>query len=164
MKYSDIYLVNHDVDWFSLVNGVYIHVASAGGVIPDFVNDDEQLRIVQHQVEMLPFIYGEDEIEFNDVAIQNVLGDNNSRARLSYIESFKVMAQKGFFSYDRTNIGEPLDNRYHLVCRPLHPDQQPQVLNLPVFDTEISILEWIRNVTRSNEEQSQVFGCKRDGQ
>ena len=31
MKYSESYLTNHDIDWFGIVNGVYIHVASAGG-------------------------------------------------------------------------------------------------------------------------------------
>ena len=33
MKYPESYLRSHDIDWFCVVNGVYIHVASAGGDI-----------------------------------------------------------------------------------------------------------------------------------
>ena len=48
MKYSESYLTNHDIDWFGIVNGVYIHVASAGGDIPSQVNDIERLKDIHH--------------------------------------------------------------------------------------------------------------------
>ena len=106
MKYTEIYMMNHDIDWFCVVNDIYIHVASAGGMLPDLINDKDTLRDIQHQVQMLPDIYSEEEIEYNDFAIDNVVGENNFKARQLYVESFVAMARKGFASFDRTNISE----------------------------------------------------------
>lgn len=130
MRYTDAYLLNHDIDWFFIINGVYVHAATAGGRLPDQINDDERLRVLQYQVEQMPDIYTDDEIEYNDVAINNVVGINGVKGRQQYIESFTAMARKGFASFDRTNILNPDDNQYHLVCKPRNMGKKPQGLDL----------------------------------
>lgn len=127
MRYSDIYLINHDIDWFCIVNGVYIHVASAGGMIPSQVNDAERLRAIQHRVEMFGDIYTDEDIIYNEAAIDRVLsGNKDAKGREMYIESFTAMARKGFVSFDRTNIEDFKDNHYHMVCRPRKYDLWPK--------------------------------------
>lgn len=124
MRYPRTYLHNHDIDWFCRVEGFYIHVASAGGWLPRHINDDEYLRNVQHRVAMMPDVYSDEDIVYNEQAIRNVLGQDVEQgkiyeeARAQYIESFTAMARKGFVSFDRTNILDPDDNRYHVVCYP----------------------------------------------
>lgn len=124
MRYPSSYLLNHDIDWFCRVDGIYIHVASAGGRVPQPINDDEYLRNVQHRVAMMPDIYKDEDIVYNEQAIRSVLdqdvelGKNYEEARRQYIESFTAMARKGFVSIDRTNILDSDDNRYHVVCYP----------------------------------------------
>lgn len=130
MKYTEAYIMNHDIDWFCVVNGIYIHVASAGGMLPSQINDIDKLRDIQHQVQMLPDIYSEEEIEYNDFAIDNVVGENNFKARQLYVESFVAMARKGFASFDRTNISEFSNNLYHLVCWPKGFERKPQGIEL----------------------------------
>ncbi len=135
MRYSEIYLTNHDIDWFCNVNGIFIHVASAGGRIPDQINDDESLRKIQNKVELLEDIYTDDEIVYNEAAITNVLGVNNAKGRAQYIESFTAMARKGFASFDRTNIADSDDKQYHLVCMPNSFENKPSDLGLYTVNT-----------------------------
>lgn len=141
MKYPDTYLINHDIDWFCVVNGIYIHVASAGGMLPIQINDDERLRLIQHQVEMLPDIYTNEEINYNDQAIANVVGENGEKGRNQYIQSFTAMARKGFAAFDRTNIADPNDNRYHLVCWPQNFERKPQGIDLYTVQTGNDVIE-----------------------
>lgn len=147
MKYSDTYIVNHDIDWFCVVNGVYIHVASAGGIIPDVVNDVRRLRTIQHLVALLPYICDEDGIEYNEQAITNMVDLNDAEARAQYIESFKEMACKGFVSIDKTNIEDGADNHYHIVCRPNNHVLKPDGIDIPMVNTELSLEEWIVSET-----------------
>lgn len=124
MRYPSSYLFNHDIDWFCRVEGFYIHVASAGGWLPRHINDDEYLRNVQHRVAMMPDVYNDEDIVYNEQAIRNVLGRDveigktYEEARTQYIESFTAMARKGFVSFDRTIITDPNDEHYHVVCYP----------------------------------------------
>ena len=135
MKYSDVYISNHDIDWFCIVNGTYIHVASAGGSLPSQINDDERLRQTQHQVGLLQDIYSDNEIEFNEEGITAAIG-NDAKGRVQYVESFAAMARKGFASFDRSNIEDPSDNRYHLVCKPNNMDRTPEHVDLPVVNID----------------------------
>ncbi len=148
MKYTDDYLFSHDIDWFCIVNGVYVHVASAGGSIPDFINDKEVLRDIQHQVEMLPFIYREDEIVYNDQAFIKIINPNDNDARNHYIESFTRMARKGFESYDKTDINKPSDNTYHLVCRPRSKGTKLNVKKIQSIKTDMTTEKWIQQEVR----------------
>lgn len=130
MRYYDAYLLNHDIDWFFIANGFYVHAASAGGSLPDQINDIEKLIEVQYQVEQLPDIYSNDDIVYNNTVINNLLRINGEKGRRQYIESFTAMARKGFVSFDRTNILDPTNNQYHLVCRPRIITMSPQGLEL----------------------------------
>lgn len=134
MRYSDSYIANHDIDWFCTIGGLCVHVASAGGKIPDLINDDDQLRTIQHQVELLPDIYSDEDISYNEAAISRVIGqENGPKARAQYLESFSAMARKGFISLDKKNIADPEDNHYHMVCWPSRMDRMPQGLDLPQY-------------------------------
>ena len=137
MKYPESYIYNHDIDWFFVANGVYYHVASAGGGLPDQINDDEYLRKIQHQVELLPDIYTDEEIVYNEEAIAGVLGENGVKGGAHYIESFTAMSRKGFVSIDRTNIGDLEDNKYHVVCWPKDNDRKPQKIELKAINKKV---------------------------
>ena len=49
MKYSDDYMYAKDIDWFCVINDNYIHAASAGGILPEPINDREKLRKLKKQ-------------------------------------------------------------------------------------------------------------------
>lgn len=147
MNYPDTYIASHDIDWFCVVNGNYIHVASAGGLIPNEVNYVERLRAIQHQVAVLPYICGEDEIDYNEQAIANLVNLDDAGARIQYIASFKEMARKGFVSFDKTNIDDRLDNHYHKVCWPRNTEHSPKGIDMPTVNTELSVEDWIANET-----------------
>ena len=143
MKYSECYLINHDIDWFCRVNDYYIHVASAGGMIPSIINDSNRLRDIQYQVEMLGMQYDEKDIEYDEEAIAKALGTQEGRLRDRYKASFLKMARKGFISIDRTSVEDPFDNRYHIVCRPKRLAFSPSVHGLIIISTQLSLEKWI---------------------
>lgn len=116
MKYDQNYMLTHDIDWFCIINGVYVHVASAGGILPEEMNDRDELRQLQHNVSVAQYIFSEDEIEYNENFLDARFVEAKDRAE--YIKSFTDMARKGFVSLDRTNWLDPNDNTYHIVCRP----------------------------------------------
>ena len=147
MKYTKFYLYSHDIDWFFVVNGVYIHVASAGGNIPSQINNVNRLREIQYQIEMLQDIYTNEEIIYNEQAITNIISQTGVEERSQYIESFRAMSRKGFVSFDRTNIGDPEDNKYHLVCRPKDLNRKPQGLDLYPYNRKITFEDLVKQVS-----------------
>lgn len=119
MKFTDEYLLSNDIDWFFSINDVYIHVASAGGIIPEQINDKEKLRSIQRKVFNLPYIFNKEEIIFNEIFLNSRFGNQiYEQQRTYYLRSFTDMAMKGFISMDRTNLSDLDDNRYHIVCMP----------------------------------------------
>lgn len=70
------------------------------------------------------------EIVVNEDLINQML-NNEPKSIWAYRESFVNMARRGFVSLDRTNVAEPSDNRYHIVCRP------PRSLQLEEIDLEL---------------------------
>ena len=122
MRYSDAYLLSKDIDWFININGIYMHFASAGGLLPDVVNDREKLRMIQHQVSQLPDLFQEEamEIQTNSNFISFLLDKRDSEESYTqYLASFAHFARKGFISFDRTEINNPFSNHYHAVCSPV---------------------------------------------
>ncbi len=113
--YTESEVHTRDIDWFCAINGVYVHIASAGGRIPDLLNNRRVLRPIQRAVETLEDINTVEEVHLNEDALRRI--DVN---REYYLPSFLRMARKGFYSFDRTNIGNPEDNHYHLVAWPTH--------------------------------------------
>lgn len=122
MKYPDSYLLSHDIDWFFQIENKYVHVASAGGLLPEFINDRVKLRNFQHHVFNLPYIYSDEEIIVNKLFIQRLLEENSNDdyhvSYTQYIESFINFSRKGFISMDRTYISDSLSDHYHIVCSP----------------------------------------------
>lgn len=120
MKYDDAYIYSKDIDWFCIIGDVFCHVASAGGMIPDVINDREKLRDLQKRVFDSDFIFQEEDIVVNEVFLDQHFGDDKE-ARKAYMLSFMSMARKGFVSFDRTNVMDLNDQTYHIVCYPKNP-------------------------------------------
>ena len=122
MKFDKQYMRSKDIDWFCIINGYYVHIASAGAVLPDIINDRNVLRKMQKAVYSLPDIYSDDELMNNERVIVELRGNmNNPSFRTDYLRSFNAMARKGFISLDRTNFDDPDDPYYHVVCMPCRP-------------------------------------------
>lgn len=120
MKYDEAYIHSKDIDWFCIIGDVFCHVASAGGMIPDVINDREKLRSLQKRVFDSNFIFDEEDIVVNEPFLNQHFG-NDEEARTAYLHSFMNMARKGFVSFDRTNVMNLYDQTYHIVCYPKNP-------------------------------------------
>ena len=129
-------MLTHDIDWFCVVNGIYVHLASGGGILPLSFRNRDMLRILQHNVEVAPYLFAEEDIVDNEAFLNQRFADN-PKGRESYVVSFRDMARKGFVSMDRTNLIEPFDNHYHIVSRPRNLDERPLLeLEIPVISND----------------------------
>ena len=126
--YTESEIHTRDIDCFCAINGIYVHVASAGGNIPNFINNYSVLRPSQRAAEALVDINTDDEIHINEAFLR---GMNVNLEH--YLPSFVRMAKKGFYSFDRTNVDNPEDDHYHLVAWPTH--SVSNVENIPVVNT-----------------------------
>lgn len=124
MKYNTNYMLTHDIDWFCIINGLYVHVDSAGGIIPEAMRDRDELRQLQYIVSNAPYLYSDDEIVCNESFLNNHCLEG--KAKEDYVRSFKDMARKGFISMDRTDWINPESNDYHVVCC---PDRKLKIVN-----------------------------------
>ena len=120
MKYDEAYLHSKDIDWFCIINGIFVHIASAGGILPEEVNDREKLRKNQYLVNQMDDIFNDDQIVINWDFLHARFGNNvgSEENIMNYLESFIKMSKKGFVSLDRTHLEDPNDNTYHIVCMP----------------------------------------------
>ena len=129
-------MLTRDIDWFCIVNGIFVHLASAGGILPMSFRDRDTLRTLQHNVAMAPYLFEEEDVVDNEAFLNQRFADNR-KGRESYVVSFRDMARKGFVSMDRTNLQNPYDNRYHIVCMPRNLDErQFQELEIPVISND----------------------------
>lgn len=135
-QYSEAYVSTRDIDWFGIVNGRYIHVASCGGLLPSEVNDESYLRDLQYEVAMLEDIQNEDggiiAVSHNDQYLQQRFStyENSVEAIERYKKSFDSFARKGFWSFDKENVNDLEDSHYRLISWP-NGNVQPQ-LNSPI--------------------------------
>lgn len=127
--YTESEIHTRDIDWFCVINGVYVHTASAGGGIPNFINDYGVLRPSQRAAEALEDINTDEEVHINEAFLREK--DVNLQ---QYLPSFVRMAKKGFYSFDRTNVDNPEDDHYHLVAWPTHPVNN--VENMPEINSD----------------------------
>ena len=79
----------------SVLSGIYVHFASAGGILPLSFRDRETLRALQHNVAVAPYLFDEEDIAYNEEFLNQRFANNN-KGRVSYIVSFRDMARKGF--------------------------------------------------------------------
>ncbi len=119
MKYTNDYMYSKDIDWFCVINKNYIHVASAGGILPEPINNRDKLRKIQKQVFDLPHIFTNEEIIINQRFLNYRF--DNEEDKSNYLQSFIDMAKKGFISMDRTNLSDLDEQIYHIVCMPASP-------------------------------------------
>ena len=134
------YSRTHDIDWFYIVSGLPIHVASAGGNLPGGIKDLRSLRewqsqidsrvgkfqvginrdyinqnIIQKDYEYLDtYFYQDVDYEFDDYL--NTL--NLTFKEKLYCNTFVAMARRGLYSFDRV-INKGCMDLYFLVAWPL---------------------------------------------
>lgn len=118
-KYRDSYIASRDIDWFLKLNGIPIHVASFGGMLPEKVNDKEYLTDMQQRIANLDEMVGM-EIGINEDYVNSLFANNENpqQSKERYLRSFASFAKKGFFSYDKLDLYEPLDTHYILIAWP----------------------------------------------
>ena len=92
MKYDINYMITHDIDWFCVINGLYVHVASAGGMLPENMRDRDELRLLQHNVSKAQFLFSENEIVYNEGFLNSHFPDG--KAREDYVRSVLDMGRK----------------------------------------------------------------------
>lgn len=139
MKITLSYQMTHDIDWFFFANHHIIHCASNGQILPNGFDDSSYLSRCKEIISNLPYLYGEDQIEYNDAYIQSfalpsiqqtleflppaTLAEreedfriDESTLRSTYLSTFADMARKGLWAYDHPNGMN--NGGYMLVARP----------------------------------------------
>ena len=151
MAYSITEQYTRDIDWFILDNEKHVHVASAGGTLPNIIIERDTLNEANIRIAYdLPEIF---DIEINPNLMEFL--DINDNSLPDYLTSFISMAKKGFYSYDKTFISNRNDNKYHLVAKPSgmspnnseSPNLQSLNLNIviPVEWTPFELISIINN-------------------
>lgn len=150
----------HDIDWFVKIGDIYIHGASNGGVLPSMITKGQN-RQIQQAVAKMDYLYADSE---NDIFINSDYvnqrlkgqkglletdGDNFSPYN-AYITSFKNMARKGFYSFDRV-IASTLEEdsqesnqiQYVLIACPrqLRANKLPNIENVPEIEYNAKLFE-----------------------
>lgn len=121
-----------DVDWAIRIGKFYIHVSSAGDDLPAAVQ--ENLYDIWDALKSAPVLYKAEDVELNEVFLKKKFpanyGGNNEMSQFQrewYIHSFKSMAMRGFYSFDR-DISTPVtDSKYNLIA---WPKAGPQLLSI----------------------------------
>ena len=149
-----------DIDWFVKIGDIYIHGASNGGVLPSMITKGQN-RQIQQAVAKMDYLYADSE---NDIFINSDYvnqrlkgqkelletdGDNFSPYN-AYITSFKNMARKGFYSFDRV-IAPTLEEdsqesnqiQYVLIACPrqLRANKLPNIENVPEIEYNAKLFE-----------------------
>ena len=109
-----------EIEWYICDKNNSIAVfASAGGYIPEnllgaidfflsFSENIRESRIISKDI-------------FINKNISSILGIDDKKSLKRYLEDFIYLAERGLYVYDKTNIEEQFDDKYHLVASPLVP-------------------------------------------
>ena len=179
MSYRKDYLQSHNVDWFACVNGIWIHSASRGGLLPSKVDNEVVLPRLQGICSNLPDICDRKDILINDDLLEeryrraldiyaHYYGDNtefqghdealdHNEFLSQYSELFVDMAVKGFYSFVRVDIDDDYSNEYRLVAYPpkIENNKLDSLIRHPfdeAFGEDEEMSEYLRNVSiQSNE-------------
>ncbi len=166
MARSKIYLRTHDIDWAVKIGEIYIHVSSAGDDLPKIV--DKNLWTVWKELKRSKNVCDEGNVKYNDdylnelfplrpedeelrrELLQQSEKENEMLRREWYIHSFRAMAMRGFYSFDR-DLNSPIgDSYYRLVA---YPSEKVTIgYDLPVIDDDISknLFDKLKLVERIN--------------
>lgn len=117
MAYSLLEQHSRDLDIFLSDGNKLIHIASGGGSLPkpiletDIYNENILSSISKSNSNF--------EVDINPNLIEIL--DLKENELQNYMTSFVDMARKGFYSYDKTRIGNFEDQTFHLVAKPSSP-------------------------------------------
>lgn len=142
MARSKTFLRTRDIDWAVELGGRYIHVSSAGGDLPAIVED--RLFEIWRELKDADIVCEEEDVELNEKYLSEKFpveaeGNNVVRniSREWYIHSFKAMAMRGFYSFDR-DVRFPIDeSKYRMVAKPGKLKRNPE-FNLPKIDLNMT--------------------------
>lgn len=168
MKRSKSYIQTHDIDWFGIVNNkLMIHVASAGGMIPNRVNNIEQLATNRSIVMQLPILFDWNDLIINESAILSLFEVQKSLFleyrgvdlpqfyydifKDNYLKTFIPYAQRGLLTFDKTFFKHEEQDVYHMVCRPrdvdfLKNELTSGIANFETVDLDIMMDETAQNI------------------
>lgn len=145
MARSEHFLRTRDIDWAIKIGNLYVHASSAGDDLPDIV--DQNLSEIWDVLKSAEVLYKAEEVQLNDAYLnalfppQQLVENGELRFRKEwYIHSFRAMAMRGFYSFDRdisTQVGE---STYHLVASPRFNTKELNI-NLPQVEANMTIEE-----------------------
>jgi hypothetical protein len=115
MAYSIIEQQTRDIDVFLKDNNKLIHIASAGGRLPQFLaENDITNELIINQRNTFSENY---EVEINQ-NLNQILNLETQNDLENYLADFIFMAKCGFYSYDKSKLGDFEDTNFHLVAWP----------------------------------------------
>lgn len=112
-----------DIDWAVEIGGKFIHVASAGGDLPTIVED--RLFEIWREIKKADIVCEENDVILNEKYLNEKYPTMTNEGAVAwnmrmewYVHTFKAMAMRGFYSFDR-DISTPFDDsKYRLVAKP----------------------------------------------
>lgn len=138
----------NDINWYFHDSNKYIvSVASAGGKLPDFINETISSNDIfhSHLLKSKPRF----EIDRNP-ELEKYINISDIENKKKYYGTFDELASRGVYAFDKMDISSRDDGRYILVsypanycscspyfCRHHLEWMQKKKLNLPRFDIEI---------------------------
>lgn len=178
IMYSESECSTRDIDWFVKIGDIYIHGASNGGILPSMITKGQN-RQIQQIVAQMDYLYedSENEIYINKGYVEQRLGKAEVIADFetqyeekpavdkispynAYIASFKDMARKGFYSFDReiaptfhTNTQRKFQQRYVLIACPkqLQNNRLPNIDNIPEIKYKANMVcDYLKNSHKQN--------------
>lgn len=182
IMYSESECSTRDIDWFVKIGDIYIHGASNGGILPSMITKGQN-RHIQQIVAQMDYLYedSENEIYINKGYVEQRLGMAKDVAypeahynvesvfdKISpynaYIASFKDMARKGFYSFDREvaptfdkDAQRKFQKRYVLIACPkrLQNNRLPNIDNIPEIKYKANM---VRDYLKSSHKQNMSIG------
>ena len=140
-KFRKEFIETRDIDCFFKCNNYYLHVSTVGADLPDWINNREKIFHAYRQVERLDNKFETEELFVNrefltHTLFANMQGKEREEAINNYLPWFINIAKKGFMSFDRTNINDRTDTRYHLVACPKA---------YGMYDLNVQLMTWSFN-------------------
>lgn len=118
VQHSQDWYANSDIDWFCRINGINIHVASMGRLLPHGVGATlPKLYEQVSEIEMAEW-RGTEGVWYNETLLKNWLGMEDPQRMARYLYSFVVMARKGFYSFAPITP-DITDGYYFLMAKPV---------------------------------------------
>jgi len=151
--------MDHDVDWFCVINGTPIHVASAGDKLPkcvDSVRHNVKNQIIARNHSDINDV---NELTINESYINDLLNSVNlnenqslSEIRERYLETFINMAKKGFVSFDKMIPNDRNDHRYIWIVKPKNSNKEitSPMVKIEDFDFENSEIDLITMINKAS--------------